>query len=52
MGILERKWLIDNYDFILSEMEYYRTHSAPMHLERASLWKLDDESGRLKIETP
>jgi len=51
MGILERKWLIDNFDSILGEMEYHREHSKMLKLKRVVLWKLNDKEGKAKLET-
>ena len=51
MGILERQWLLDNYEIILVEMEYHRLHKVNFSYPKQLLCHLHDGEGRVKIET-
>jgi hypothetical protein len=51
MGLLERKWLIDEFSILLKEMEYYRDHTELFKLHRQTLWRTGEAQGRTKIET-
>jgi hypothetical protein len=51
MGILERQWLLDNYEIILVEMEYHRLHKANFFYPKYLLCNINNSEGRIKIET-
>jgi len=51
MGLLKRKWLVDNTPKILKEMEYYRDYNSFMSLERSVLWDRKNEVEGMNIET-
>lgn len=45
-----RAWLLNNFDRILQESVYHRTHKENFVLENFILWTWEQEESRVKID--